>query len=370
MTSKQRIQNTVFRKPTDRIPISMHELCPFEGSAYASFANKEPSYKDLLGFMRRNTDTIMQYRADVRYPELEKLTEVRVEKNGIDTVYNYTLHTPKGDLFAKSLVKDNIHTVWKLEHYLKDASDIEKYMSLDLSMLVDNTPLFEKREELGDNGIVCPSIKDPLGRAGELFSMEDMLILAITEPDTFKSFLDFLWELCEYELRGVLKGDVRDIMYRITGPEYATPPYLSDDYFPQLVTCYLKKMAVMINDAGAISRVHSHGKVRNALAEFAKTDVMCVDPIEPPPDGDIALEEIKKLYGSRFTILGNIELKMLETASEEQVIRTVKEVCEEGKPGGGFILMPTATPINVPLDKKTERNLITMIEAGLKYGVF
>lgn len=59
MTSKERILNTIYSKPTDRIPISMYELCPFEGSAYASFANNEPSYQPILSYMRENTDTIM-----------------------------------------------------------------------------------------------------------------------------------------------------------------------------------------------------------------------------------------------------------------------------------------------------------------------
>lgn len=55
-------------------------------------------------------------------------------------------------------------------------------------------------------------------------------------------------------------------------------------------------------------------------------------------------------------------------ASEEQVERLVKGVVEEGKKGGHFILMPTATPITVPLAPVVERNMFKMIECGLKYG--
>ena len=366
--SKERILNTIYSKPTDRIPISMYELCPFEGSAYASFANNEPSYQPILSYMRENTDTIMQYEAAISYSYLDKVMEVHSCRENQSTVYNYILHTPKGDLTAQSIVKDNIFTVWNTEHFLKDSTDIEKYMSLDLTCKVDNTNLRNMRDKLGENGIVCPSIRDPLCRAAELFSMEDFLIFAITETDKAKKFLDFLWEMCEVELKGILAGDVKDMMVRVVGPEYATPPYLPNQYFSDFVTKYLKRIASMINDAGAISRVHSHGKVRFALEEFAKTDVMCVDPVEPLPDGDISLGEIKEIYGDRFTLLGNIELKELEVASEEQVERLVKGVVEEGKKGGHFILMPTATPITVPLASVVERNMFKMIECGLKYG--
>lgn len=36
--------------------------------------------------------------------------------------------------------------------------------------------------------------------------------------------------------------------------------------------------------------------------------------------------------------------------------------------GGGFILMPTAAPINVPLSPATEENYRAFIEAGLEFG--
>ena len=48
MTSRERLLNTIYRRPTDRVPISLYELCQFEGSSYAWFANQEPSYATLM----------------------------------------------------------------------------------------------------------------------------------------------------------------------------------------------------------------------------------------------------------------------------------------------------------------------------------
>ena len=61
-------------------------------------------------------------------------------------------------------------------------------------------------------------------------------------------------------------------------------------------------------------------------------------------------------------------LKELEYASAERVEQLVRTAMDEAKEGGGFILMPTATPINIPLAPKTEQNLITMIEAAHRWG--
>jgi len=207
--------------------------------------------------------------------------------------------------------------------------------------------------------------------AAELFAMEAFLVLALTEPEMTQDFLDFLWDVRQKpQLEALLKEDMSDVMVRIVGPEYVTPPYLSESYFADFVTKYMYQMVPMIHDAGAISRVHSHGKIKHALSEFVKTGVMCVDPVEPIPDGDISLRDAKALYGDKMILLGNIEMKFLELATPEEVDALVKGVMDEAKAGGGFILMPTATPITIPLSSRAEESLIAMIEAGHKYGQY
>lgn len=368
MTSKERILNTVYRKKTDRVPVSLYELSPFSGSAYASFANEEPSYQRLLKIMRDKTDTLMMSDPVISYPEIEAVTEIRTWREGEHLFEEKTIHTPKGDLTSKTRRDDNIFTVWVLEHLLKEPDDIEKYRSLNFSSRVDTSRMMADKERIGDAGILLPSFADPICHGAELFSMEDFLVFAIRETERAEEFLDWIWEMVESNLARILKADVRDVMVRIVGPEYATPPYLGNSYYDRFVTKYVSRMAAMIKAAGAIPRVHSHGRVRYALSRLAETEVMCVDPVEPLPDGDISLREVKTLYGDKFTILGNIELKMLETASPRQVEEAVRSVMEDAKEGGGLILMPTATPINLPLSPKTEENLIAMIEAGLTYG--
>jgi hypothetical protein len=40
----------------------------------------------------------------------------------------------------------------------------------------------------------------------------------------------------------------------------------------------------------------------------------------------------------------------------------------QAKEGGGFVLIPTAGPINVPLSPRTEANYKAFIDAGLEFG--
>lgn len=75
-----------------------------------------------------------------------------------------------------------------------------------------------------------------------------------------------------------------------------------------------------------------------------------VDPCEPPRDGDIELDQVKHRCQARgISVWGNIELKQLEQGTPEQVRTEVQKIMGRAKAAGGFVLMPTAAPINLPL---------------------
>ena len=61
-------------------------------------------------------------------------------------------------------------------------------------------------------------------------------------------------------------------------------------------------------------------------------------------------------------------MSLLENGTPEQVRAEVRRVMDQAKAGGGFVLMPTAAPINLPLAPRTEENYEEMINAGLEFG--
>ena len=85
------------------------------------------------------------------------------------------------------------------------------------------------------------SVSDPICEAAALFGMERFLVHAITETERIRYFLDALHERQMHQLRQILAHPVHDVQFRICGPEYATPPYLSPDHFRLLVTPYLTR---------------------------------------------------------------------------------------------------------------------------------
>ena len=148
------------------------------------------------------------------------------------------------------------------------------------------------------------------------------------------------------------------------------PPYLSPDYFYDYVTCYLIEICKEIRAVEGIPRIHSHGKIGKVIEQFALTDALAIDPVEPSPDGDMELVDVKRLYGDRFCIFGNIELRDLEYSDTSGIDFLVKKAMDAAKKGSGFVLMPTSAPLNVPLSRKTEENYLQMFESVRKYEAY
>lgn len=159
-------------------------------------------------------------------------------------------------------------------------------------------------------------------------------------------------------------------LFRFAGPEVCTPPYMPHELFEKYVTFYDKKLIRLIHDHGQYARIHSHGKIKTVIRDFLEMEVDAIDPVEAPDSGDLTLKEAKALCGNSICLMGNLQLKDLEFLPAAEMRETVKQCVLDGKPGGNFVLLPTATPLNVPLSKRTEENFEIMLDTALEYGAY
>ena len=113
-------------------------------------------------------------------------------------------------------------------------------------------------------------------------------------------------------------------------------------------------MTQLIHQYGGKVRIHCHGKISKVINEILKSGADAIDPCEAPPDGDINLEKVKEQIGEKMCIFGNIQLKLLEHGSQDDVEKEVLLCMESAKVGGEYVIMPTASPITIPLSLKTE----------------
>jgi uroporphyrinogen-III decarboxylase len=279
--------------------------------------------------------------------------------------------TPSGRILtAEDRVFDGVHTTWHTEHWCKNSADVDALLSIPfVPVSYDFSGLEGIRQVTGDHGIVMASLSDPACIAMELMEFGAATVWALTETDHYAMVMEELHRRIMANLENMLKGGMVDL-YRICGPEYLTPPYLPPRFFARFVVPYVSEMTELIHQYGGLVRVHSHGKIGRVLGLIHEIGADALDPCEAPPDGDITLQDIKQQVGGTMCLFGNLQLKLLEHGSAAEVAAAVRLSMDSAKGEGGFVIMPTASPINVPLAPKTAENYRVFIETALELGQY
>jgi uroporphyrinogen decarboxylase len=90
---------------------------------------------------------------------------------------------------------------------------------------------------------------------------------------------------------------------------------------------------------GIPAYIHTCGKVGDRLEMMAEAGFAGVECLDPPPLGDVALQDAKRRVGGRMFIKGNLDpVHVLLRGTVERVRLAAQSALEAGKPGGGYIL--------------------------------
>lgn len=122
----------------------------------------------------------------------------------------------------------------------------------------------------------------------------------------------------------------------------------------------------MATEAGFPTHIHSCGPEKELVKIMAEeTDLTVIDPLEVPPMGDCDLAELKKLYGGKIVLKGNLHTtEVMLKGSVDDVVAASKKAIDDAAEGGGFIL---STGDQCGRDTPDE-NLRAMVETARTYG--
>ena len=369
MTSRERLLAVLNGQMPDRVPISCYELVGYDAH---NFCNQEPSYQSLMDYIREKTDCICMWEPSSNEKLAFSACDPHFQRVRKELPDGYEI-TSTVQLGGRTLTRrdrkiNNIYTNWVTEPLCKDTDDIDAIMTLPFEPLTfSNEDSARIQAEVGDHGILMPSIPDPAFYAMDMMEFGEAMVWVTTETEHFAEVVKEFHRRNQINLRRMLETTPADL-YRIYGPEYVCPPYLPPKFFEKFMLPYLTDMVSLIHEYGRKVRIHSHGRISKVVDMIVETGCDGIDPCEEAPDGDTTLEELKARVGDKVTLFGSMQLKMLEKSSVQDVIRETKRMMLAGKPGGRFVLMPTAAPINVPLSPKTEENYRAYIDTALEYA--
>jgi hypothetical protein len=373
MNRRERLMSTLAGKAVDRPAVCFYEINGLDepGDLNDPFnIYTHPSWAPLIELAREKSDRIV-----MRSVPFERSVEAQVAaRTQVQTWFEdgcrYERSTIRCDgrfLSATTRRDPDVNTVWQVEHLLKDAEDLRAYLDLPANPdcgAPDLRGVLEAEAALGDGGIVMIDTADALCLSAALFDMATFTVLATTETTLFQRLLDRFAAEIQPRTEAVARA-LPGRLWRIYGPEYASPPYLHPRLFHEYVVKSDTPMVQAIQRYGGYARIHSHGRLRLILDEIASTGCDGLDPIEPPPQGDLHLAAVRERCGQQMVLFGNLEASDLENLPADEFMGKVQRALSEGTQGGGrgFVLMPSSCPYGRILSRQALLNYQVMIDA-------
>ncbi len=372
MNRRERLTATLRGDPVDRPAVSFYGLNGIDQDAsdpdpFNIYA--DPSWKHLLRLATEKSDRIVSRYVGFVGGSPDPLAERTSEETFFDNGERVTVRRIRvGNRVLTSRYRRNpeVNTVWMEEHLLKGVDDLDAFLTIPPPVadgVPDTRPVTETEELLGDSGIVMIDTADPLCLAASLFSMADYTVIALTERTRFRRLLDRFASYLQPRTEAVAAA-LPGRLWRIYGPEYASPPYLPPSLFREYVCEYVRPMVSAIQRCGGYARIHSHGNLAAILDDIAALGADGLDPIEPPPQGDVELGYVRDRYGRDLVLFGNLEASDIQTLPPDRFAEKVRRALDEGTrgEGRGFVLTPSSAPYGRRLSPFTLRNHELMIE--------
>ncbi len=140
-------------------------------------------------------------------------------------------------------------------------------------------------------------------------------------------------------------------------------PMLPLRYFDSIIFPSMRRELRAAHTKGIKFIKHTDGNINPILPGLAKV----VDGLHSlDPTAGVDLEEVKKRYGDRLVLMGNVAVDSLCRKGKDEVVEETKACIREAAPGGGYFL----TSSNSWYADARLENCLAMVETGRKYGKY
>lgn len=373
MGPKERITVALRNGMPDCVPVtlSLSEMVPvrYFGDDYISFFWKEkiPLWQARVEteFGRFGADSFL-HLVENPSPDDPPCEICNVKESSEEITYTQVIHTSKGDLSSDLLIRRR-SPISACSHYVKEPeADSEKVF--ELLKHPDTKNLEEMKctyREIGDRAHVGFWLTTPVEWWDNLRGTQQMVMDLIDYPvlmsKIFQAYTEYSVALTEYILSNTSLDSVG--LGGSSTSMNVISPVLHKSYSLE----FGKAICQVAHKYNTPVQYHMCGRSREALPITAEMGVDGFDALESPPTGNVDLAEVKKTFGSKISLRGNVNsITVMLHGKPSDVGKDVLRCMDAAKEGGGFILgVGDQTPYDTP-----EENLFAFVEAGKKYGVY
>lgn len=112
-------------------------------------------------------------------------------------------------------------------------------------------------------------------------------------------------------------------------------PFLSPGQFSEFITPYLAETIAGYRDMGYYVIKHTDGNILPIVDQLVEANPHALHSIDPQAGVDLA--QIKRLYGRRVCLIGNVNCGLLQTGTDAQVVADARRALRQGMPGYGYV---------------------------------
>ena len=216
------------------------------------------------------------------------------------------------------------------------------------------------RDEMGDCGILGM----PSGASTLLVHNVEEVYAYHDDPHPFYERRERMLALIDQRLERIARLEVKPD-FLLCGSS-GSLVFQSPGTFRELALPVLKHVTQRAYDLGIPTHVHSCGPERDLVRMAAEeTMLTIIDPLEPLPMGDCNLAALKRAYGDRIALKGNLHTtRVMLHGSVDDVVAASRRAIDDAAAGGGFVL---STGDQCGRDTPDE-NILATVETARSYG--
>lgn len=373
MTGRERIMTALFNKQPDRIPAT-----PDISIMIPNKLTGKPNYEVEVNGSPSMTSTYIRaaryfgidgwlFNGSLSFKTKSHVThESTIEKTAERWTVRSVIHTPDGDMTTLSVHPYN-NPGTSMEKPVKDFKEDFKKLKHFYSEILsyDDTVYRSQKKEIGEGGMICCFV-DPPGFQNYtgLMSLEDITYAYMDYPELFEELVFLHEKQAAQKMEMYIDAKVESILTGGSGSLTLQSP----DLFRKLSLPTIKRITAMAKQAGILSGIHSCGREYEIVESCAnETDLNYLNPLEVPPMGNCHLADVKKKFGSKVALMGNLHTSevMLFGSVETVRLESLRAIRDAGV-GGGFVL---STGDQCGRDTPFE-NIFELVNVAKEFGVY
>jgi uroporphyrinogen decarboxylase len=323
---------------TSRVPIAELGVHPFIKEKL--IGKKLITIKDEIEFW---------YKAGYDYIKLQPVVDFNPAKIKSETNLTYN---DDGTVFRK----------WASESsgVITSLKEFEQYVFPEITEID-----YKKFEEASKN---LPDGMGIIGQYGDIFTMTwemmgfENFSLALFEDETIIQMInDKVGEIVLSMFRNMSEFDCVKALWYSDDIAYTNGLMVSPDTLEKYFLPWLKKIGEIARQTNKPLIYHSDGILFDVMERLIECGINALHPIEPKA---MDIVEVKKRFGDRISLIGNIDVDLLARGTKDEIRKNVLFNIENvGFNGGYCVGSGNSIPEYVNLD-----NYITMIETAKSFS--